>query len=242
MLTIVDSFYFIMRGRLYEKEIHRNHIRLRARSRMTSHHTWGPVTATHDFGGVSGRRRFFGHFPFGLSQFHGHSSWLVCESGPPPIYDQGEPAVSYKWTSQVWEITTVVGIQNCIKITNHFKRIYKIYPQSNKGKPEGVNMWPVGLANTTISNRLCPKTSSITATNYIRQTKKTSPDRDSALQSTTVTGLQSRGPPVAQSRERESMPAWTTTVGPIRTMGPPGSQLTQAPNFRPCGLATDLPS
>ena len=35
-------------------EIHWNIIWLRARSRMTSHYTWGPVTRLHDFGGVSG--------------------------------------------------------------------------------------------------------------------------------------------------------------------------------------------
>jgi hypothetical protein len=30
-----------------------------------------------DFGGGLGRA--FGHFSFGLSQFHGRGSWLVCE-------------------------------------------------------------------------------------------------------------------------------------------------------------------
>jgi hypothetical protein len=30
------------------------------------------MTTLDDVGGVLGR-------PFGLSQFHGHSSWLVCE-------------------------------------------------------------------------------------------------------------------------------------------------------------------
>jgi hypothetical protein len=31
----------------------------------------------HGFGGGLGTA--FGHFPFGLSQFHAHGSWLVCE-------------------------------------------------------------------------------------------------------------------------------------------------------------------
>jgi hypothetical protein len=36
-------------------EVHWNSIWLRAQSRMTSHYTWGSVTALHDFGGVLGR-------------------------------------------------------------------------------------------------------------------------------------------------------------------------------------------
>ena len=35
------------------------------------------MTTRHDFGSVVGWP--FGHFSFGLSQFHGHGSWLVCE-------------------------------------------------------------------------------------------------------------------------------------------------------------------
>ena len=34
------------------------------------------VSTLHDFGGVLGRPWTL---PFGLSQFHGHGSWLVCE-------------------------------------------------------------------------------------------------------------------------------------------------------------------
>ena len=36
----------------------------------------GFVTTTHDFGGVLGS---LWTYSFGLSQFHGHGSWLVCE-------------------------------------------------------------------------------------------------------------------------------------------------------------------
>ena len=57
-------------------EIHRNSIRSRAHSHMTSHYTWESVTTLHDFGGVLG-------WPldtlFWVSQFHGHGSWLMCE-------------------------------------------------------------------------------------------------------------------------------------------------------------------
>ena len=38
---------------------------------------WALVTTLHDFGGCLGTA--FGHFLLGLSQFHGHDSWLVCE-------------------------------------------------------------------------------------------------------------------------------------------------------------------
>ena len=43
---------------------------------MTSHYTWGHVTTLHDFGSVLGHPL---DNAFGLSQFHGHRSWLVCE-------------------------------------------------------------------------------------------------------------------------------------------------------------------
>jgi hypothetical protein len=55
-------------------EIHRNSIWLRARSHMASHNTWGTVTTWHDSGGDLGRA--LDHFLFGLSQLHGHGSWL----------------------------------------------------------------------------------------------------------------------------------------------------------------------
>ena len=41
---------------------------------MISHYTRGCASTLHDLGGVSGHL-----FSFGLSQFHGHGSWLVCE-------------------------------------------------------------------------------------------------------------------------------------------------------------------
>ena len=40
--------------------------------------------------------------------------------------DRGEPAVSYKWTGWVWELT--VEVQDCRKSTDHFQGIYRIYP------------------------------------------------------------------------------------------------------------------
>ena len=56
-------------------EIHWNSIWLRAQSLMAAQYTWGSVTTLHEFGGVLGRPLD----TFGLSQFHGHGSWLVCE-------------------------------------------------------------------------------------------------------------------------------------------------------------------
>ena len=33
-----------------------------------------------------------------------------------------------------------VEVQDCRKITDHFRGIYRIYPNFNTGKPEDVNM------------------------------------------------------------------------------------------------------
>ena len=57
-------------------EIHGISIWLRARPHLTSHYTWGHVTTLHDFGSVLGQLL---DTSFGLSQFHDHGSWLVCE-------------------------------------------------------------------------------------------------------------------------------------------------------------------
>jgi hypothetical protein len=57
-------------------EVHWNNIWVRARSHVASPYTREPVTTLHDFEGVLGRP--LDAF-FGLSQYHGHGSWLVCE-------------------------------------------------------------------------------------------------------------------------------------------------------------------
>ena len=58
-------------------DMHWNSIWLRARSHMTSHCTWGSVTTLlHDLE-VSWDNLWT--LSFGLSQLHGHGSWLVCE-------------------------------------------------------------------------------------------------------------------------------------------------------------------
>ena len=41
--------------------------------------------------------------------------------------DQGEPAVSYKWTGWVWGKKHPVEVQDYRKINNHFRIIYRIY-------------------------------------------------------------------------------------------------------------------
>jgi hypothetical protein len=72
----VDLLYFYnVWGPVWIK-IHWNSIWLRAPSHMTSHYTWKYVTTLHVFGGDLGRPL---DTSFGLSQFHGHGSWLVCE-------------------------------------------------------------------------------------------------------------------------------------------------------------------
>ena len=57
-------------------EIYWKSISLRDQSHMTSHYTRGFVITLHDFGGSWDG---LWALSFGLSQFHGHSSWLVCE-------------------------------------------------------------------------------------------------------------------------------------------------------------------
>jgi hypothetical protein len=73
MFTTVGLLYFIMCEGLHEWNP--NSIWLRAWSHMTSHYTWGSLITLHDFGGVLGRPL---DTYFGLSQFPGHGSWLVC--------------------------------------------------------------------------------------------------------------------------------------------------------------------
>ena len=43
---------------------------------MASYYTWGPETTLHDYESVLGWPL---HTFLGLSQFHGHGSWLVCK-------------------------------------------------------------------------------------------------------------------------------------------------------------------
>jgi hypothetical protein len=57
-------------------EIHWDSIWLRVWSHMILHYTWGSVTTLDGFG-VSWDNLWT--LSFGLSQFHGHGSWLVCE-------------------------------------------------------------------------------------------------------------------------------------------------------------------
>jgi hypothetical protein len=67
-------------------EIHWSSIWLRIQSGMVLNYTWGPLTTRHDLGGVLWR--LLNTFSFGLSEFHGHRSWLVCEvtlTAPPLI-------------------------------------------------------------------------------------------------------------------------------------------------------------
>lgn len=49
-----------------------------------------------------------------------------------------------------------VGVQGFRIITN-FRQIYRIYLQLMMEKPKDINMYTVGLGNTKILDRLCPK-------------------------------------------------------------------------------------
>jgi hypothetical protein len=70
MLTIIDLFYYIM------NRFHRSSIWLRTWSHMSSHYT--PGLCPHDmilevcWDGLW-------TLTFGLSRYHGHVSWLMCE-------------------------------------------------------------------------------------------------------------------------------------------------------------------
>ena len=70
-------FYYVWGGPTWI-ESHYNSIWLRARLHMDSHYTWGFVI-DHSTWVWRCVGTAFGHFSFGLSQFHGHGSWLVCE-------------------------------------------------------------------------------------------------------------------------------------------------------------------
>ena len=76
LTTVVDSI--LSCGRTRMDRIPWNSIWLRARPHKTSHYTQGSVTTLHTwFWRCIGMA--FGHFLFGLSQGHGHGSWVVCE-------------------------------------------------------------------------------------------------------------------------------------------------------------------
>ena len=74
--TNVGLFYFTMCEDPHEYKFIGNSIWLRARSHMTSHYMSLEVC-------------WFNHWTlsFGLSQFHGHGSWLVCEVALSPTLD-----------------------------------------------------------------------------------------------------------------------------------------------------------
>ena len=65
------------------------------------------------------------------------------------IYDQGGPAISYKWTGWVWEIT---GWSSRLQVNywSFWRNLWNI-PQITIEKTKDVNMKLVGLANTRIS-------------------------------------------------------------------------------------------
>ena len=75
-LTTIGLFYFFHVWGPTWIEIYWNSIWLSFQSRMTSHYNWGSMTTLHNFEGVLGR--YLDTFS-GLSQFHGHISWLMCE-------------------------------------------------------------------------------------------------------------------------------------------------------------------
>ena len=78
-LTTVNFLYCIMCEDPAWIEFHWNSIWLRACSPMTSHYIWKPMTLLHDSRSVLDG---LWTLSFGLSQFHGHGSWHICEVAP----------------------------------------------------------------------------------------------------------------------------------------------------------------
>ena len=77
LATIVLLYFFYHVWRPAWIEIHRDSIWLGTRSHVTSEFTQESVTTLHDVGGCVGMALWT--LSCGLSQVHGHGSWLVCE-------------------------------------------------------------------------------------------------------------------------------------------------------------------
>ena len=69
------QFYYVQEPAWID--IHRNSIWLRSWSHMTSHYTWG--SWPHYYMILEVYWDGLWTLSFGLSQFHGHGPWLVCE-------------------------------------------------------------------------------------------------------------------------------------------------------------------
>jgi hypothetical protein len=99
-------------------DIYWNSIWLRVRSHMTSLYTWGSMTTLHDCGGVLG-------WPldtfFGLSQFHGHGSWLVCEVAL--IYFKALLPCGGLWTRPTHHTSLCYGWEKWAKLVHKLKKI-----------------------------------------------------------------------------------------------------------------------
>jgi hypothetical protein len=89
-------------------EFHWNNIWLRTRSRRTSHYTWGSWP-NHMMLEVCWDGLWT--LSFGISQFHGHGSWLMCEVAlrcktkdtPKPSNLIGWGVYTRYWMDWVWE-------------------------------------------------------------------------------------------------------------------------------------------
>ena len=110
LIYFLFSFYHVWRH-VWIK-IHWNSIWLRTQSHITSHYTWGGrwphyMILEVYWDGV-------GHFIFGLSQFHGHGTWLMCEvalilprgfSGAQQTWSRWIPKVAQTrcWFRSLWK-------------------------------------------------------------------------------------------------------------------------------------------
>ena len=74
-------------------------------------------------------------------KFNKNKNKKSCKARGSGARNGGEPAVSYKWTGWVWEIAGWLRFKDCRKSTDHFRGIYRIYPNLIKENPEDVNQW-----------------------------------------------------------------------------------------------------
>jgi hypothetical protein len=90
---------------------------------LASRYTWGPVTTLDDFGGALGQP--LDTFSFGLSQFHGHGSWFVCEMAliysslfHCPQINKNLAYTDAAWPFSPWEVSLSLSLIIYIKLVS----------------------------------------------------------------------------------------------------------------------------
>ena len=83
---------------------------------------------------------------------------VLGQSSRSRVNERGEPTAFYRWTGWAWETT-----KSELKTSGNIPAIPEEFtgklPEFHKENPKHVNMQPVGLGNTRIFGRLCPRIS-----------------------------------------------------------------------------------